>query len=178
MLEGSMRRGMARGEITDGVVLHREFAGPESAGYGPRNQESAGPKIQGEKILGEEASGDALWRDAEGLVAIASRHAALALANPPDVREAYLVACRAVWTTYATAFNTSVAKQRQFADELLDATRGLMAAQQESDEAPPESDEAPPEPDAEPRPIWSPKVPASLITLEELRLILSQIIRQ
>jgi hypothetical protein len=112
----------------------------------------------------EQAPRDALWTDAEGLVAIARRHAAVAMAGPSDARESHLAACRTVWVHYAAAFNASAAIQTRFADDLQDATRAFMAAQ--------------PEPDPEARPVWSPKVPASPITLEELRLILSQIIRQ
>lgn len=118
----------------------------------------------------EQTPHDALWRDAEDLVAIARRHAALAMASPSDARATHLAACRTVWVHYAAAFSASPTIQKRFADTLEDATRALM------DEAPPQP--APEQPHVEPRPLWSPKVPASPITLEELRLILSQIIRQ
>jgi len=119
---------------------------------------------------GEEARADALWQDAESLIAIARRHAALAEASPPDARSAHLAACRTVWINYAAAFSTSPAIRERFADTLQDATRALMAAA-------PESAGAQPEPKAEPRPAWTPQAAVSVVTLEELRLILQQIIR-
>ena len=141
---------MARGEIID--------AGPQQA---PR---------------------DALWTDAEGLVAIARRHAAVAMAGPSDTRASRLAACRTVWVHYAAAFSASPAIQARFADALEDATRAFMADPPESEGPESESPESEgPKPDTAPpesRPVWSPKVPASPVTLEELRLILSQIIRQ
>ena len=45
----------------------------------------------------QQAPRDALWTDAEGLVAIARRHAAVAMAGPSDARESHLAACRTDW---------------------------------------------------------------------------------
>jgi hypothetical protein len=76
-----------------------------------------------------------------------------------------------VWINYAAAFSASPVTRELFADQLQDATRAFMA------ELPP-SDGAKPTPRAQGRPLWQPQVAVSAITLEELRLILQQIIRQ
>jgi hypothetical protein len=114
---------------------------------------------------------DKLWHDAQSLVAIARRHAALALASPVETRASRLDACRRVWTYYAAAFGAKPAMQTRFADELQDVTRRLMAAQQKSAAASlatgAERHLAPP-----------PDATTTIITIEELRPILRQIIRR
>jgi hypothetical protein len=110
-----------------------------------------------------------LWGDVESVLAICRRHAELALASPPEARETRLAACRVVWISYATAFNCSPADQRHFADELVDVTRSLMAELPEPDPAPPE---------AEAQPGSAAPSPGALLTIEELRPLLQQIIRQ
>ena len=114
---------------------------------------------------------DPLWHDAQSLINIARRHAALALASPAEKRAANLDACRQVWILYAAAFGAKPAMQTRFADELQDVTRRLMATQQKSAAA---SSAA----GAERRPAPPPDATTTIITIEELRPILRQIIRQ
>jgi hypothetical protein len=104
--------------------------------------------------------------DLEYLVTIARRHAALVLASPPDARAARLDACRVVWLHYAGAFGAGLAAQARFADDLQNVTRALMEEQQRSGLAPAA-------PAGSPRPAEAP-----ILTIEELRPLLQQIIRQ
>jgi hypothetical protein len=174
MFEGLTRAKVARRGvrgIVGNVILLRELTGPEFAGYGPGAAQAFTGQITESKIKAEPTRDEWLWRDAGGLVAIARRHAALALAGSADERASRLAAYRKIWMNYAAAFNGSRAIQTRFADELENATRAFMEDQ-------PDAEDAPPEPVAQPRPAWSPPVPASPITLAELRLILEQIVRQ
>ncbi|WP_395022423.1 hypothetical protein [Dongia sp.] len=107
----------------------------------------------------EPALPDPLRRDADYLTAIARRHAAIALAGPVETQAARLEACRLVWVNYAAAFNASVATQQRFADDLQAITRTLMAEQIDSGSTLPEAG-------------------ASILTIEELRPLLRQIIGQ
>ena len=102
---------------------------------------------------------DPLRRDADYLVAIARRHAAIALAGPAEGRAARLEACRVVWINYAAAFNVSAAMQKRFADDLQEITRALIAAQEDCGDALPAAGNA-------------------VITIDELRPLLRQIIGQ
>jgi hypothetical protein len=113
---------------------------------------------------------DPLWQDAGSLVDIARRHAAFALAGPAEARDSRLDACRLVWILYAAALGARPAIQVRFADELQDVTRTLMAAQQRSGGASPES--------AAERPLVpGPQAAETIITIEELRPLVQQIIR-
>ena len=167
MLERSMRR-TAPGEAVIAAVLHRELTGAEVAGYWAGNwlaaRDSSHPNIPAEPPAPDvsPAPDISLWDDAESLVAIARRHAALALAGPPAERESRIAACRTVWIRYAAAFNAGTKTQQRFADELLAVTRALMADQQDSAAA---------------EPARSPPNAAAVITIDELRPILRQIIR-
>jgi hypothetical protein len=152
----SIRRRKARGEAAIRPVPEPALAAPEC----PAPERPAEP-----------APPDQLWQDAGSLLAICRRHAAFALASPADARGARLDACRAVWVHYAAAFSASAAAQARFADELQDVTRSLMAR-------PAEFGAAPPPPAAEPGAADPPQRPAPLITIEELRPLLQQIIRQ
>jgi hypothetical protein len=157
---------MARGNTIDELARRRQLTDPEIAGHDAVGRERAAPPIPDEA-----ARQNALWQDAESLVAIARRHAAIAMASPPEARTPHLDACRMVWINYAAAFSTSPATRELFADQLQDATRALMTE-------PPQSDGAMPALEAQPRSLWRPQAAVSAITLEELRLILQQIIRQ
>jgi len=102
---------------------------------------------------------DPLRRDADYLVAIARRHAAIALASSAETRAARLEACRLVWINYAAAFAVSSAMQKRFADDMQDITRALIAEQQDSGAALPAAGNA-------------------VLTIDELRPLLRQIIGQ
>jgi hypothetical protein len=102
---------------------------------------------------------DPLRRDADYLIAIARRHAAIALACPAEGRAARLEACRVVWINYAAAFTVSSAVQKRFADDLQAITRDLIAEQLESGEA-------------------LPAAGTAVLTIDELRPLLRQIIGQ
>ncbi len=104
---------------------------------------------------------DAMHGDWESLVVIARRHAVLVLAGPSDERDSRLDACRLVWIQYAAAFGASLAAQARFADELQDVTRALIKEQQRAHHR---ADTA--------------QVAAPIITIDELRPLLRQIIRQ
>jgi exoribonuclease II len=118
-------------------------------------------------VRADQALHDRLWADAESLLAICRRHAVLVPAGLAEAQASRLAACRVIWTNYAAAFNASPAMQERFADELQDVTRALMAAQMESAGA---------LADSERLPATVPQ--ATLITIEELRPLLQQIIRQ
>lgn len=102
---------------------------------------------------------DPLRRDAACITAIARRHAAIALAGPAETQSARLAACRLVWINYATAFAVSAATQKRFADDMVEITRALMAHQQAGD-------------------LALPAAGAAILTIEELRPLLRQIIEQ
>jgi hypothetical protein len=108
--------------------------------------------------------------DLEYLVTIARRHAALVLASPPDARAARLDACRVVWLHYAGAFGAGLAAQARFADDLQNVTRALMDSLMEEQQ---QSGTAPAAPTGSPR-----QAEAPILTIEELRPLLQQIIRQ
>ena len=108
--------------------------------------------------------------DLEYLVTIARRHAAIVLASPPDARAARLDACRVVWLHYAAAFGAGLAAQARFADDLQNVTRALMDGLMEEQQ---QSGIAPAAPAGYPRPAEAP-----ILTIEELRPLLQQIIRQ
>jgi|AraplaMF_Col_mMF_1032025.scaffolds.fasta_scaffold00148_9 hypothetical protein len=122
--------------------------------------------IRPEFIRAEVPAAPSQPRDLEYLVTIARRHAALALATPPDARADRLDACRMVWLNYAAAFGAGVAARSRFADDLQNVTRALMDEQQRSGTAPaaPAETQLPAE--------------APILTIEELRPLLQQIIRQ
>jgi hypothetical protein len=107
----------------------------------------------------EDSPPDPLRRDADYLVAIARRHAAIALASPAETRAARLEACRLVWINYAAAFAVSSAMQKRFADDMQAITRALIAEQQDSGAALPAAGNA-------------------VLTIDELRPLLRQIIGQ
>ena len=109
--------------------------------------------------LGQQSLPDPLRRDADYLVAIARRHAAIALSGPAEGRAARLEACRLVWINYAAAFTVSTAMQKRFADDMQDITRALIAEQEESGGALPAAGNA-------------------VLTIDELRPLLRQIIAQ
>jgi len=108
---------------------------------------------------------DRMHSDWEYLVAIARRHAAIVLAGPLDERESRLDACRLVWLHYAAAFGAGMAAQARFADELQDVTRVLIKEQQRAERA----SHHPTDRSLEAAPI---------ITIEELRPLLRQIMRE
>ena len=108
--------------------------------------------------------------DLEYLVTIARRHAAIVLASPPDARAARLDACRVVWLHYAAAFGAGLAAQARFADDLQNVTRALMDGLREEQQ---QSGIAPAAAAGYPRPAEAP-----ILTIEELRPLLQQIIRQ
>jgi len=159
-----MRRRMGRGE-THERSAYRKITGAEFVG----NKFVGDTGIDRAIVIPEQR--DALWEDAECLVGIARRHAAVALACPADVRASHLAACRTVWLHYAAAFSTSPVSHERFADALQDATRALMATQREAEGLPPDT-------------LWEchsnepPQAVDEIITIEELRSILRQIIRQ
>jgi hypothetical protein len=126
-----------------------------------------GPEIINPEFIRTEVPGaPSQPSDLEYLVTIARRHAALVLASPPDARAARLDACRVVWLHYAGAFGAGLAAQARFADDLQNVTRALMEEQQRSGVAPAA-------PAGSPRPVEAP-----ILTIEELRPLLQQIIRQ
>ena len=145
----------ALSEATAELGLDEESSGAEFIGSGVGDRRSVRPEPAG----GDPR--DPLWHDAQCLVNIARRHAALALASPAETRASRLDACRRVWIYYAAAFGAKSAMQMRFADELQDVTRRLMAVQQSAAAASP-----------------PPDATTTIITIEELRPILRQIIRR
>ena len=128
------------------------------------------PIIDPEFIRTEVPGAPSQPSDLEYLVTIARRHAAIVLASPPDARAARLDACRVVWLHYAAAFGAGLAAQARFADDLQNVTRALMDGLTEEQQ---QSGIAPAAPAGYPRPAEAP-----ILTIEELRPLLQQIIRQ
>jgi hypothetical protein len=150
-------------EATSELGVHPESSGAEFIGSGVNDRRST---------RSEPAGGDPrdpTWHDAQCLVNIARRHAALALASPAETRASHLDACRRVWIYYAAAFGAKPAMQTRFADELQDVTRRLMAAQQKAAASSSATSAERHQP---------PDAATTIITIEELRPILRQIIRR
>lgn len=122
----------------------------------------------------------ALQNEVKRLIGIARVHAVNALARPVDQREAYLARYRGVWNFYAAAFTGSDAERECFTDALDRATRNLMAEIESNAAvlcpavvgqwlAPTIAADAP----AATEPQYR---PGEVITLDELRPILREII--
>src|SRR4051812_40661978 len=108
----SARRRAAHARAVATPVRHREAEAAECAGNAAVAADvpppssvppppSAPPLKAPSSVARDRALHDRLWADADSLLAICRRHAALVLAGIEDERASRLDACRVIWTNYA-----------------------------------------------------------------------------